>query len=312
MRSFHSRNNKMAEFSYGDDIAPLKGDFFGMRPLSQRSRDFLLEEDRAYRAKEREAEIAELNYQRAVFTFNKAREDSRRQKEEADHLGQLSEQLAEVTNSDMPTFDKVRSINAAKMELFSRNPLLASSAPTNGLFSSALNSVSGVEAERDRYLSQIQALAQLGDVKAVKELSEADGVVTEKEKGFAKIAAAHGRKAQAQQGSKRVQAEFTALNQDINLVRRLGDDEQAMPSGDEDVTVGDAFTLDTDERLQQDRVAKRHLSAEEFKKFATAFPDPATKKNYLLGLLGQKAAGYFERMYPTGDPATPTPTVWID
>ena len=292
----------MAEFSYGDDIAPLKGDFFGMRPLSDKESSYLREDTLRLRAEERKEQAAELNYQRAVFTFNKVKEDSRRQKEEADHLGQLSAQLSEVANSDMDAFDKVRSINAAKMELFSNKPLLASSAPTNSLFSSALNSVTGTVAEQDRHIAQINVLAQMGDETGVRELSEADGIITEKEKGFAKIAAAHGRKVQAQQGSKRIQAEFTALNQDINLVRRLGGDEEGMPSGDKDVTAGDVFTLDTDERLQQDRVAQKYLSPEEFKKFATAFPDPATKKNYLLGLLGQKAAGYFERMYPVGPP----------
>ena len=95
----------MAEFSYSDDIAPLKGDFFGMRPLSQRESDYLMARQRNTRAEERKEEIAELNYQRAVLAFDSAREESARQKQEADYLGQVSANLSQIAKSNMSSFD---------------------------------------------------------------------------------------------------------------------------------------------------------------------------------------------------------------
>ncbi len=142
----------MAEFSYGDDIAPMKGEYFGMRPVSTRMSEYLFEQyDRPMmqmQAERRKVQAQELAFQRAQLEFDKAKEDSRRQQEEADHLAVVAAQLSENLNSDMSNFDKMNLINQTRQDLYTSKPRLAGSQLFKGLFASATQSVTGTEAQQ--------------------------------------------------------------------------------------------------------------------------------------------------------------------
>ena len=309
----------MAEFSYSDDIAPLKGDFFGMRPLSQREGDYLMASQRNTRAEERKEEIAELNYQRAVLAFDRAREESVRQKQEADHLGQVSANLSQIANSDMSSFDKVRSINDTRVSLFADKPMLANSAMTNSLFQSALSSVQARESLDNRYLPQMQALAQLGDAEAARRMANVDGLVTEQEDAIVEIAEAQSRanqqKARSQYGAKRVQTQTADLKADISLIRKFGGETDYMPDsdgGDDDrVSVATPLVLSKDEKEQMRGIADRQLKGEKYapllkKYLGVNFDNDASRKNFLINALSEKAIDLFDSLYPVDSDSVTT------
>lgn len=309
----------MAEFSYSDDIAPLKGDFFGMRPLSQRESDYLMTSQRNTRAEERKEEIAELNYQRAVLAFNSAREESARQKQEADHLGQVSANLSQIAKSNMSSFDKVRSINDTRVSLFADKPMLAKSAMTNSLFSSALSSVQAQDSQDNRYLPQIQTLAQLGDAEAAKRMANVDGLVTEQEEGMIEIAEAQARAKQqqtrSQYGAKQVQSQTAALKSAITIVRNFGDETAIMPDsdgGDDDgVSVASQLVLKNDEKQQMRGIARRQLKGPKYEKVLNTyltfkFYDDASRKNYLINALSEKAIDLLDSVYPVDSDSSTT------
>ena len=257
-----------------------------------------------------------------MLAFDSAREESARQKQEADHLGQVSANLSQIAKSNMSSFDKVRSINDTRVSLFANKPMLAKSAMTNSLFSSALSSVQAQESQDNRYLPQIQTLAQLGDAEAAKRMANVDGLVTEQEEGMIEIAEAQARAKQqqtrSQYGAKRIQSQATDLKSDIALVRKFGDDTDIMPDsdgGDDDgVSVASPLVIDKDDLSQMRGIAQRHLKGPKYEqvlnKYLTFnFYDDASRKSYLINALSEKAIDLLDSLYPVdSDSATIGPS----
>ena len=293
----------MAEFSYGDDIAPMKGEYFGMRPISTGMSRYLYEQyDKPMmemRALDRQERSQELAFKRARFEFDKVKEDSRRQHEEADHLADVSAQLSEGLNSDMSSLDKMNFINQTRQELYATRPRMAGSTIFNGLFSSATQSVTGLAAQQDYFIPQMTATAQLGDVNITTELADDDGIRTKKEEGLIQVARATAAdrksRSEASYAAKQNQAHLSALTSDIGLVAKLGGEGELTEAELESGIFDKPFTLKYEERKAMDAVMKRNFSPEEYDAYAKAsYANPADKRQWVLDRL------YRERMALTG------------
>jgi hypothetical protein len=304
----------MADFSYGDDIAPMKGEYFGMRPVSTRMSEYLYEQyDRPMmqmQAERRKVQAQDLAFQRAQLEFDKAKEDSRRQQEEADHLAVVSAQLSESLNSDMSNFDKVNLINQTRQDLYTSKPRLAGSPLFKGLFTSATQSVAGTEAQQDYYIPQMTAISSLGDVPAAEQLADADGIRTEKEKGLIEVTRAHAKalsgKAATTQRGKRLGADIADLKDNIAIVRRLGKAGTTKPETEEEEESFDPLEQKesklgmTKEDVQQmSGIADTYLTGKALEQYNDAdhFYDVGSRKNYLLDQLMAKRMQLFDELY---------------
>lgn len=286
----------MAEFSYSDDIAPMKGNYFG-RPISTHMSQYLYEEyDRPLMqmlAEDRRMQAQELAFQRAQFEFEKAKEESRRQQEEADAISRVSATLSEGLNSDMDSLSKVSFINQTRQDVFTQNPRLAGSPMFNSLFNSAAQSVTGADAQKNFYTTQMNATASLGDVGATEQLADMDGIRTPKELGIIQVAKAQDKanRARTQTGilAKRQQAELKAVDDAIRTVRVLGSEVEPTP---EQIEAGDyatKFRLNESERLAQDSAMRQNFTAKEYEEYAKGtYTSPAQKKQFVLDMLMQK------------------------
>ena len=282
----------MADFSYGEDIAPMKGEYFGMRPVSTHMSQYLYEQyDRPMmemQAEERKVQAQELAFQRAQLEFDKAKEESHRQQEEADHLAVVSAQLSENLNSEMSNFDKLNLINQTRQDLYATRPRMAGSTIFKGLFSSATQSVTGTAAQQDYFIPQMTAAAQLGDVKITKELADDDGIRTKKEEGLIKVAEAHANRLTTSYATKQNQALLSALTSDIGLVEKLGGEGELTEAELESGIFDKPFTLNYEERLAMDAVMKRNFP-EDYDAYAGGtYPTPADKRQWVLNRLHRK------------------------
>tara|TARA_R110002020_G_scaffold16815_3_gene59294 strand:+ start:275 stop:1264 length:990 start_codon:yes stop_codon:yes gene_type:complete len=304
----------MAEFSYGDDIAPMKGEYFGMRPVSTRMSEYLYEQyDRPMmqmQAERRKVQAQDLAFQRAQLEFDKAKEDSRRQQEEADHLAVVSAQLSEGLNSDMSNFDKVNLINQTRQDLYTSKPRLAGSPLFKGLFTSATQSVAGSEAQQDYYIPQMTAVSSLGDVETAERLANSDGILTEKEKGLIEVTRAHAKalsgKTGAGRADKRLNAEIDRIKSNIAIVRRLGDEVAAEPETDEEreeydpnVQQESKLRLYKGQVQQMSGIAESHLTGKALEQYRDAdhFHDVGSRKNYLINQLMLKEKQMLDELY---------------
>ena len=303
----------MAEFSYGDDIAPMKGEYFGMRPVSTRMSEYLFEQyDRPMmqmQAESRKMQAQELAFQRAQLEFDKAKEDSRRQQEEADHLAVVSSQLSENLNSDMSNFDKMNLINQTRQDLYTSKPRLAGSQLFKGLFASATQSVTGAEAQQDYYIPQMTAVSSLGDVETAERLANSDGILTEKEKGLIEVTRAHAKALSSKTGAgradKRLNAEIDLIKSDIALVRRLGDEGAAEPQTEEErdeydpnVQAEQTLSMSKSELQEMSEIAAQHLSGKTLDTYNTFdFYDVGSRKNHLIKQLMTKHRQMLDELY---------------
>jgi len=296
----------MAEFSYGEDIAPMKGEYFGMRPVSTHMSQYLYEQ---YDRPMMEMQAKDLAFQRAQLEFDKAKEESRRQQEEADHLAVVSAQLSENLNSEMSNFDKMNLINQTRQDLYTSKPRLAGSQLFKGLFTSATQSVAGAEAQQDYYIPQMTAISSLGDVAAAEQLADADGIRTEKEKGLLQVTKAHakalsGKAATAQKG-KRLSADIDDLKDKIATVRRLGKQAGAEPETEEErdtydpnVQAAQKLVLQKSEVQQMSGIADIYLTGKALDTYKTfGFTDVGSRKNYLLNQLMAKRMQMFDELH---------------
>ena len=319
----------MAEFSYGDDIAPMKGEYFGMRPVSTRMSEYLYEQyDRPMmqmQAERRKMQAQELAFQRAQLEFDKAKEDSRRQQEEADHLAVVSSQLSENLNSEMSNFDKMNLINQTRQELYATRPRMAGSTIFNGLFSSATQSVAGAEAQQDYYIPQMTAVSSLGDVETAERLANSDGVLTEKEKGLIEVTRAHAKALSSKTGAgrvdKRLNAEIDRIKSNIAIVRRLGDHESAEPQTEEEreeydpnVQAAQTLKLHKTHVQQMSGIARTHLTGKALEQYNDAdhFHDVGSRKNYLIDQLMLKEKQMLDELYGPSSFVSPDSKAAID
>jgi len=179
----------MAEFSYADDIAPMRGDFFNTGPLSSRESQAIqkqygpeiteLQNNIAKMEGERfRMRAADLAYERSMFEFDHAKEKSKREREEIEQLGGLSETLQGIVDDPNRTpFEKSQELNRMRM----RNPLRG--AATSSLFQGAFGAVDA-QAKQAKPSGLLYSLAQTGEVGITRRIAERDGVVTPEESDF--------------------------------------------------------------------------------------------------------------------------------
>jgi len=223
----------MAEFSYADDIAPMRGDFFNTGPLSSRESQAIqkqygpeiteLQNNIAKMEGERfRMRAADLAYERSMFEFDHAKEKSKREREEIEQLGGLSETLQGIVDDPNRTpFEKSQELNRMRM----RNPLRG--AATSSLFSGAFSAVDA-QAKQAKPSGLLYSLAQTGEVGITRRIAERDGVVTPEESDFISWAEqnkarAIEREKQAGIGAREKQGEAARKAEGSYLDKILGD-----------------------------------------------------------------------------------------
>ena len=179
-------SNTMAEFSYADDIAPMRGDFFNTGPLSSRERMSLqkqygpqiteLQNNIAKLEGERfRMRAADLAYERSMFEFEQAKEKARRDREEIEQLSGLSETLQGIVDDPNKTpFEKSQELNRMRMRVPPRG------AATSSLFQGAFGAVDA-QAKQAKPSWLMYNVAQVGDTDLALQMAQRDGVISPEE-----------------------------------------------------------------------------------------------------------------------------------
>jgi len=182
----------MAEFSYTDDIAPMRGDFFNTGPLSSRESQSIqkqygpqiteLQNNIVKLEGERfRMQAADLAYERSMFEFDQAKERAKREREEMSQLGNLSDSLMVVVDDpDKTPFEKSQELSRMKMRAGSS---LKGSA-TSSLFTGAFDAVKSQAAESQKSRGMLHVVSQSGDTPHAKVIAGRDGVITPEETDY--------------------------------------------------------------------------------------------------------------------------------
>ena len=144
------------EFSYSNDIAPIKGDFFNTRPLSNRESDFIRRQFGSQNDKiaadiiqlqtaRNRMRAADLAYESGLLDLEEKKDRARKRREEISKLGELADGLRSITENENTTpIQKSQELARKQMEIAAAGGL--TSTATKTLFDSAYKTVSGQEA----------------------------------------------------------------------------------------------------------------------------------------------------------------------
>jgi len=292
-------------FTYADDIAPMKGDYFG-RPISTRMSQYLYEQyDRPMmqmQAEGNKLRAQQLAFERAELELERVREENRRQQDEADAIARVSQDLTMGLSSDMDPTDQIGFINKTRQDTFAQSPRLAGSPLFKSLFDSATKSALGSQQQQNINVPQMQQTAGLGDVEATERLADADGVRTRTELGIIETAKSQreANKARAQSG--RAKAFGAELKTSLSEVKNFGSVVEARPqSGDDEQSFQpvDKFQMTKDENQQMMGIVNKFLTPEDQKKYKEnaaaqeegtgGFFDDESRKNFLINKLRDRA-----------------------
>ena len=173
----------MAEFSYADDIAPMRGDFFNTGPLSSRERMSLqkqygpqiteLQNNIAKLEGERfRMRAADLAYERSLFELEQARAKAKRAREEIDQLGGLSETLQGIVDDPNKTpFEQSQELNRMRLRVPPRG------AATSSFFQGAFGAVDA-QAKQAKPTGLMYNVAQYGETGLALDMALKDGTIS--------------------------------------------------------------------------------------------------------------------------------------
>jgi len=212
------------EFSYSNDIAPIKGDFFNTRPLSNRESDFIRKRFGAQNDKLAEDVIqlqtartrmrsADLAYEAGLLDLEEKKEQARRRREEIAQMGTLSQELMSIVDDpEKTTFQKSQELARKQMEINAQGGLTTTA--SRSLFDGAFKSVSA-QSGQGRPSSFTSNAAQQGMVDYVTDEALADGNISPQEQSAIDYAVrVRAKNAEAaQKALKEEQGEDMARNQ---------------------------------------------------------------------------------------------------
>lgn len=187
-----------AGFSFEQDIAPLRGQNFGVVTSTGLERERMLDRESALRIAKIEASSRnqELAFRQQQLELERAADAARIEREALAAIPEVTKELTSVIN-DPSLDDATKTTKIAELK-FQNMDRVTNSKTINNLFATAEGQIESRKAERDRVNSLINPLIQTGQSEALKKVLEGKNVPMANDYIAAAEAVGASKKAEAQ------------------------------------------------------------------------------------------------------------------